>query len=70
MDQGTQGCEVRECTLEQSGLGPLGNTTTTTNLGVRERGADLFAAGVDEVPLQRPRVEPAQDEDMEARSQH
>ena len=45
-------------------------TTTTTNLGFRERGADLFATGVDEVLLQRPRVEPAQDEDIEARSQH
>ena len=45
-------------------------TTTTTNLGFREHGADLFAAGVDEVLLQRPRVEPAQDEDIEARSQH
>ena len=48
------------------------NSTTTTNLGVRNRGADLFAAGVDEVPLRRPRVEPAQsqDEDIEARSRH
>ena len=31
-------------------------------------GAGLFAAGADEVPLQRPRVEPAPDEDIEARA--
>ena len=41
--------------------------TMTWGAAPRGRAATV---GVDDVPLQRPRVEPAQDEDIEARSQH
>ena len=51
-------------------MGQQSAISTATNLRVCECGADLFAAGVDEILLQCHQVEPAQDEDIEARSQH